>query len=370
MACILFYSPFNQRSRDTESLMVAFRRQGHRVISLTQQEGREINDFLASKDVEVFSYVVPGPRSGWRYYLRHLIYFIRFCRRHKVDIVYSHLEPANFVASVGQYLIRARTYLCRHHIDEAQLYKFNRDLYYRVTYRLARRIIVVSSQAKKYMVEHEKIEPDRIIHINLAYDFSLYGSANSASVEDIRKRHPAALRLISASRFTEFKRPDLAVRLLQALVVAGIDARLILLGKGEMQEDLELMVRSLNLEDRVFMPGYVSNVLDYLAASDLLVHPSVLDSSCVVVKEAGLVELPVLVCRGIGDFDDYIQHGINGFVVDRDRFLSEAAAVIIENFADKLHLQKMGRNLKESVLRLFSIEQVLHHYDELNKVEG
>ncbi|NJM26390.1 MAG: hypothetical protein HC859_13810 [Bacteroidia bacterium] len=45
MKRILFYSPFNQRSRDTESLMIAFKQMGHRVLSLSQQEGHIINDF-------------------------------------------------------------------------------------------------------------------------------------------------------------------------------------------------------------------------------------------------------------------------------------------------------------------------------------
>lgn len=45
MAVILFYSPFNQRSRDTETLMIGFRTQGHQVISLSQQEGLVIHGF-------------------------------------------------------------------------------------------------------------------------------------------------------------------------------------------------------------------------------------------------------------------------------------------------------------------------------------
>ena len=41
---ILFYSSFNARARDAETLMLAFKKQGHRVVSLTQAEGKPIND--------------------------------------------------------------------------------------------------------------------------------------------------------------------------------------------------------------------------------------------------------------------------------------------------------------------------------------
>ncbi|NJN42534.1 MAG: glycosyltransferase [Flammeovirgaceae bacterium] len=139
MSRILFYSPFNQRSRDTESLMIAFHNKGHKVVSLSQQEGHLINEFLMSKGIEAYSHIVKGNRVGGFYFLKHLFFFIRFCWKRNIQVVYSHLEPANFVASIGQYFIRGNTYLCRHHIDEGQFYQFEKDLYYRITYRLAKK---------------------------------------------------------------------------------------------------------------------------------------------------------------------------------------------------------------------------------------
>jgi glycosyltransferase involved in cell wall biosynthesis len=366
MAVILFYSPFNQRSRDTESLMIAFRKQGHRVISLTQQEGFVINDFLKANDVEAYSYLLPGRRGGWRYYLKHILYFIRFCNKHKVDIVYSHLEPANFVASIGQFFIRGTTFLCRHHIDEGKLYSFDKDLYYRITYRLARKIIVVSDHARRYMIEREGIPSRKILHINLAYDFDLYGSVDHDKASEIRKMNNADVLLLSACRFTTFKRPDYIVLTLKKLVDLGVDAKLIMLGMGEMQSDIEQQIRELGLSGRVRLGGYVSNVLDYMAAADYFIHPSVLDSSCVAVKEAGLTKLPVIVCRGVGDFDDYIVNNSNGFAVEKENFPTLAADIVHSTHADKNLLKNIGENLNKSVLELFSIQHVIVKYDSLN----
>ena len=368
MATILFYSPFNQRSRDTESLMIAFQKQGHKVMSLSQQEGLQINDFLNSHGITASSYVIPGERSGWRYYLKHLIFFIRFCRKHKIEIVYSHLEPANFVASIGQYFIKARTFLCRHHINEGKLYQFDKDLYYRLTYRLAKKIIVVSDQARRYMIEYEGIPAHKVIHINLAYSFHLYLNPDQQRVEVIRKQHRAEVLLSSACRFTVSKRPDQSILTVKKLVDQGIDAKLILLGKGEMHDDLERQIVELNLQNRVFMPGYVSNVLEHMAATDFFLHPSLMESSCVVVKEAGLVNLPVIVCKGVGDFDEYILHGENGFIAEKDNFAERAASVILTNFRKQELLKTVGANLKKSVLRLFSIEHVIEQYSSLNRI--
>ncbi|MBL7858075.1 MAG: glycosyltransferase [Cyclobacteriaceae bacterium] len=366
MARILFYSPFNQRSRDTESLMIAFHNQGHQVISLTQQEGFVINDFLRSKGVAAYSYIPTGKRSGWWYYLRLLFFFIRFCWKQNIQIVYSHLEPANFVASIGQYFIRAKTFLCRHHIDEGQLYRFDQDLYYKITYCLARHIIVVSDHARKYMIEKERIPSRKIVHINLAYDFSLYGSPDAKMIEQIKNEYQAQIRLVSACRLTAYKRPDLIIEVVKELVGCGLDVKLVMLGKGEMEQELVQRINELDLQQRVFMPGYVSNVLDYLGAADFFLHPSILDSSCVAVKEAALVSLPVIVCEGVGDFDDYVRHMKNGFVVNRDAYVTEATEIILQNFHNKNLLRNIGKNLNHEVLRLFSVGNIIGQYDALN----
>lgn len=364
---ILFYSPFNQRSRDTETIMLAFKKQGHKVISLTQQEGYLINEFLNSNGVEAFSMVLKGSRVGWWYFLRHIFYFIRFCWKNNVQIVYSHLEPANFVASVGQFFIRAKVYLCRHHIDEAHLYGFQNDLYYKITYRLAKKIIVVSDHAKRYMIEKEKIPAEKVIHINLAYDFSLYELPNVTRIETLKSQYSCELLLIAVCRLTKYKRPDLAIDVVSALIQNGLNAKLIILGKGELKDALEQKIHALGLTDHVFLPGHVQNVLEYISASDFLIHPSILDSSCVAVKEAGLVAKPVIVCKGIGDFEDYITHGVNGFLVDGDNFVSQTVSVIQRQYTNKEVLSNVGLRLQSDVRRLFSVDMIVPLYDSLNK---
>jgi glycosyltransferase involved in cell wall biosynthesis len=369
MARILFYAPFNQRSRDTESLMIAFHRQGHEVTCLSQQEGSQIFDVLSANGVKVASKVFPGARVGWWYFLRHIFYFVRFCKSNRVNIVYSHLEPGNFVASIGQYFIPAKVYLCRHHNDEGMLYKYDRDISYKITYRLARKVIVVSSKARRHMIDLEGVNEKKIIHINLAYDFDLYNRGSDENVAAIKNSLGGQLILISVGRLTIHKRPELAIGVLKALVAAGLDVKLIILGQGEMKVELESFAKQSGLQHHVIMPGYVSNVLEYMRASDFLVYPSVNDSSSVTVKEAGLVQLPVIISRGVGDFDDYISDGKNGFVIDPARYVEEASKIIIAN-RNSQKLAEIGAALKASVINRFGIENVLGAYDALNGTEG
>jgi len=128
---------------------------------------------------------------------------------------------------------------------------------------------------------------------------------------------------------------------------------------------LEAQVRALNLTEKVFLPGHVGNVLDYMLASDYLLHPSLLESSCVVIKEAGLAERPVIVCEGVGDFDAYIESNVNGFLIPTKNFEDEASSLILKTYSDKQSLREIGRNLKTDVLRLFDVNTIIDEYIKL-----
>jgi glycosyltransferase involved in cell wall biosynthesis len=358
---ILFYTPFNRRARDVESVIFAFKAHGYDVVSLSQEDGGEFNRNLAAHGVRALAYSVPGRKSAL-YFFKHLLYLIRFCKRENVSVVFSHLEPASFVASIAQYFVNAKVFLCRHHINEAALYHFDKSLAYWLTYFLARRIIVVSQAAIRYMLDVENIAQKKLLHINLGYDFSLYAKPDPLKAATIRGKSQGRLNLITACRLTRFKRPGFSLQVLKKLRNKGVDASLILLGEGELRAELEQFVSQNGLNEWVTMPGHVNNMMDYLSAADWVVHPSVLESSCVLIKEAGLVERPVIVCKGIGDFDDYIQNEENGFLVSPDTFVDEGVELILNNRMDHDKLNLIGSNLKQTICSRFDIENVFPQY--------
>lgn len=363
---ILFYSPFNNRSRDTESLMLAFHKQGHRVISLSQAAGEHIHEYLRARGVETFSHQIDRS-SSFAYFLRHVWFLIRFCHKHEIDVVYSHLESANFVAVIAQYFVNAHVYIVRHHVDDAALRGYDKSVLYKATYRLARRVIVVSDQAVNYMVNVEKIRPGKILKINLAYDFSLYAKPDVNVVARMRNEFAAEVVLLTAGRLTKYKRPDLSIEVLKRLVDSGVSAKLILLGLGEDEDQLKQLAARYGLADRILMPGYVTNVIDFLASCDFLLHPSVSESSCVIVKEAAITNIPVIVCRNVGDFNEYIVHNQNAFLTNTDTFVDEATAIILNSRGNPVHLKFIANQLHLEVRKRFGIEHILEQYNELNK---
>lgn len=361
---ILFYTPLNSRCRDIESQAAAFTKNGHQIFLLTQNEQGSLHDNFKS-----YGYSVkPAPFSS-RFtsilVLVRMFHLIRHCYQNRIDIVYAHLEPSNFIAVLSQYFVRSRVIICRHHVDEARLYPFGKDLSYKFTYRFAKEIIVVSDHAKRFMVREENVAENRIYHINLAYNFDFYPIPDSESVNALRKNLQTDVLLLSVCRLTAYKRPAFSIEVLKTLLQQGLHAKLVILGRGELHDSLMEMIESEGLSEQCLLPGYVNNVLEYMAASDFLVHPSLLESSCISVKEAGLVKLPVIVCKGIGDNDEVIKHDENGFLVDPDNFVKESTEVILTNLQKTTDLSAIGLSLNKTIMNLFDIRHTASRYEEL-----
>jgi len=142
----------------------------------------------------------------------------------------------------------------------------------------------------------------------------------------------------------------------------NIECSLVFLGVGQEESVLREQARKYGIEDRVLFMGYALNVLDYMAASDVLIHPSLLESSCVVVKEASLVGLPVIVCKGIGDFDDYMKNNENGIVVERENFVDEALVALRGYQSDRERYRQMGVNLRADIISRFHIDMTIDRY--------
>src|SRR6185436_12126176 len=108
--------------------------------------------------------------------------------------------------------------------------------------------------------------------------------------------------------------------------------------------------------------GFVKNTADYLKASDLLLHPSLSEASNQVVREAGLLGKPSVVCEGVGDFNEYVVNEKNGFIVDRKNVLEGMKKIVARFYDDPTQLEKIGATMRETVVSKFKIDPVCEQY--------
>jgi glycosyltransferase involved in cell wall biosynthesis len=346
--------------------MGAMIKDGHKVFLLTQFASPIYHEACRRLGVSCHRTTVDGT-DGVMAIVRQVFFLFRFCRRHGISIVYAQLEPANFIAVLAQFFIPAKVVTVRHHVDEIEVDSSRRA--HRVSimiYRFSKNIVVVSERAREYMIEREKISAKKIHHINLGYDFTLWPAVDPDFVNNLRARIPGLI-LVTAARLISGKRVDHVIRLVKRLCQQGIEARLIVLGEGEELLNLRTLAAELGLADKVFFEGYVGNVIDYIAVSNIMVHFSLIDSSPAVIKEAGLARRPVIVCSSVGDSDAFVVDGVNGFLVPKEEPVEHALPKILTLFNHPDRCAQMGEELNKKIMELFSIDSVYPRYEYLNR---
>lgn len=89
----------------------------------------------------------------------------------------------------------------------------------------------------------------------------------------------------------------------------------LIVGFGELEEDLKKLSEELNLKDRVVFAGYRGDVNELLHVVDAYVFPSLQEGLPVSLMEAMAVGLPVICSRIRGNVD-LIENGRGGFIYD------------------------------------------------------
>ena len=365
---ILFYYHPNKRSIATESLCSEINKSGTKLIVLTQTERGDLHEQLDTLGVENYAKAY-NSRFSIINYIRHFFYLLKFCRKHKINVIWSHLNSCNLVSVFAQYFTKARVVIFRHHfhasikIEGFKSVNKNELRVDRIINRLAKEFVVPSMEVYNGMIKYEKVKPGKIAIIPYVYDFSKYAKPNPAEVQHIKNAYPAKLLIITASRMIKMKRHDLVLPVYNKLIKEGLDIKVLLMDEGEERPTLEKYVADNGLSERIFFLGFRRNIIDFLAASDLLVHPSYTEASSSLVKEFGLMKKPVIVCTGVGDFDQYIFNKENGFVVKPPDEAAEFEEYIRWIYDNKPLAEEMGRRLHDSVVRIFSPgEQTMNLY--------
>lgn len=103
----------------------------------------------------------------------------------------------------------------------------------------------------------------------------------------------------TVGRFSYQKNTEYALEVFRGVRDELKESRLLLVGDGELKEDLLRKVKELKLEDAVVFTGNVDNVQDYYQAMDLFVLPSRFEGLPFVALEAQATGMPSILSDGV-----------------------------------------------------------------------
>ena len=124
-----------------------------------------------------------------------------------------------------------------------------------------------------------------------------------------------------------------------------------------MKPILNLLVENMSCDDRIFFPGYVDDIPNWLACSTIYVQTSLIDALPRALLEAMNMEIPVIV-SDLETLGAVVTHRQTGVVVMRKSAfeISEAIRFLIKN---KDFAASLAANAKEFIQENCSIDMMV-----------
>jgi len=132
-----------------------------------------------------------------------------------------------------------------------------------------------------------------------------------------------------------------------------------------LKEKLQAKIKQYDLEDKIELLGYRTDILELLKICDFFIFPSKREGLPVSIMEAMACRVPVIGSKIRGN-SDLIQDNINGFLFsldDRKEFIQIITKFLLKEY-DEDDLNFIKENAFKSVQN-YSLKNVL---DELKKV--
>lgn len=114
--------------------------------------------------------------------------------------------------------------------------------------------------------------------------------------------------VLSVGRLEEQKNFEMLIQAFD-LIHKHVDVNLVILGEGSLRSKLESLVESLNLSDRVYLPGYVNNPYPFIARCEVFALTSLWEGCPNVIREAKVLRRKIVSTDGIACIKELLTNG-------------------------------------------------------------
>ncbi|MFA5866838.1 MAG: glycosyltransferase family 4 protein [Actinomycetota bacterium] len=225
----------------------------------------------------------------------------------------------------------------------------------------AERLIVVSESLKRFMVDKEKADPEKISVIHNGLDFSAWqkrlAAADAADLRAVLGIPANDFVVGTLGRLIPSKGHDILINAMPELVHKFPGIRLVIAGSGPLDRRLKEQTATLGLDGSVVFPGHVDDPAPYYKMFDAFVMPTVMESFGLAVIEAMTAGCPVAASR-TGGLPEIIENRETGLLFTPGD--SRAVAAAIRTIAaDKKAARQLGEAGRRSVKERFTLDAMV-----------
>jgi sugar transferase (PEP-CTERM/EpsH1 system associated) len=230
----------------------------------------------------------------------------------------------------------------------------------RWTAHLSDRVIAVCELVRQAEIKRTRVSPEHVVTIYNGVDVEQFSAVNVQAAARVRHIFDVPIDVLLVGSVGRLHPQKDFATLLAAITQVRKHiptVRLLLVGDGELRDELESQARSLGLSEIVTFVGSRTDVPQILAAVDVFTLSSLWEGMSNAVLEAMAAELPV-VATAVGGTPEVVVDGVTGLLVPPHDPTSLARALTTLLREPALR-RKMGQAGRERVQEQFSVERMV-----------
>ncbi len=286
----------------------------------------------------------------------------------KPDAVVSHLFFSNFMLRIMKLYFGYPIITVEHntYTDKSFILKAVDKILSLITFK----IVAVSKTVALYTQKQEKIPASkfRVIYNGINLE-KLKKTQSTKSVSELKQElgfKESDKIIINVARLTHQKNHHLLIESFAQLKKSDShkEYKLIILGDGDLKQELQEKVQALHLEEHIQLLGFKNPFL-YYAISDFFISTSEIEGLSIAYIEALACGVPIVATKTAGT-DEIIKDGYNGYIITKHDTMSVIAGiekVIASNLTDMKHNAQLSSEK-------YSITTTAREYKELIEAQN
>lgn len=240
-------------------------------------------------------------------------------RRLQPDIIYAHSSKAGAIARLANLGLGNVCIYNPHGWAFNMIGSVRKQKVYAILERIlapiSDRIICISNTEKMTALKNNICGADKLTVINNGIEIMEYSDRKCSDISRELLRIPEKAFVIGmVGRIVKQKAPDIFVKMAQNVMEKIPEAFFLIVGDGEMREQIEEQIESAGMQDRFHITGWVDNPKDYMSLFDVAVLLSRWEGFGLVLPEYMLSHKPI-VAASVDAIPELIQDRHNGLLV-------------------------------------------------------
>lgn len=302
--------------------------------------------------------------------------FLFFLKRHNIDLVVCNTIQETVYVSLPAKILKRKLIVCFKNILDK---KWKKKLRARFCDIFADGIIAVSNKTLEDYTLFSSKKRSAGKHVSVIYDgIDCEGFRKDFRESEIVRKYIKSgedFIILNIGNLTELKGQILLLEAINTGKIRNLNVRVLLLGdlyhKSEMpyKEEIMKFIDENDLNGKVSMTGYQSDIRSFLNAADILVHCPIKDDAFPRVILEAFCCGKIVVATKIGGIPEMVKDGYNGFLCEaNEESLADKILYVYEN---KNRLGHIVENAIKSVREEFNINsQVIETEKIYNKILG